>query len=95
MIPPDKDVLKEAIKQGFTVKGLFGKSVYHKGSHPKYTQQIEDKIQELSDLYDTKGTPNAAQIRYFQQQVELITTKAKKAIRNGNGLGVNELNLNL
>lgn len=87
MIPPDKDVLKEAIKQGFTVKGLFEKNAYHKGSHPKYTQRIEDRI-KATILKVKKGKISLSEAA---TEVDDLIKDAKKAISAGNGKSVNDI----
>ncbi len=69
MIPPDKDVLKEAIKNDSAVKGVFGNSAFHKGSHPDYTKQIRNKIKELQDDFDMIPSPTSSQKKFFLDEI--------------------------
>ena len=100
MIPPDKGVLETALKDATkkgdgAVKKAFGNSAFHKGSHPDYTKQIHDKLEELKDDFSMIANPNSAQKKAFLNEVIDVTKKAKDAIKAGNGKSINELMLNL
>lgn len=81
-VPPNKAVL-EASKEA----DEFANYAFHQGSHPKYTQLIEEKIIEVERSL-IKGS--LTEEKAYQKILD-ITNSAKNAIKNGKGKIMNDI----
>jgi len=88
MVPPSDEVLRVAkLDVDIPIGNQFDDYARHLGSHPDYTNLIEEKIIKIERDFD-KGL--ITKEKAHQKLVD-ITNSAKNVIKNGNGLKVNDL----
>ncbi|MEM9919695.1 MAG: AHH domain-containing protein [Bacteroidota bacterium] len=81
MMPPDKAALAAAIKKNPALKKTFGKSAFHKGSHPDYTNIMDGRISGIEALHSAGKLTDAQAYKRVMTQIG----KAKKQIQKSGG----------